>query len=391
MIVCPNCNHQNPEGALQCENCSTPLPATTNCPNCGASVQTDATFCGQCGFNLQVEVSPVASTINEKAMKIPEPLTEMPIPQVEIPTATTASSPIVSPWDDEEEEIDLATEQPAAANDNDLASWLGEETNIMESSSQKSQLSPPWEPSENQRSTPMPWEMPVPNAAELEELFPVDETEFISEPTPTPMAVEPTEVIPPPAPTPMAAEPTEVIPPPAPTPMAAEPTEVTPPPAPTPMAAEPTETEPEVAISAVPEVKASKPQPAISEPEKSFKTPPASSPTRLQTQTAKLFHVQTETTLEVSLNLAVIHLGKPNNQIPPDIDVSGFPNSEVVSRVHADIRVEGDAYFIEDVGSSNGTYINHSPLLSGNRHRLRTGDRIALGKGDLVTFIFQLT
>jgi ribosomal protein L40E len=54
MIVCPNCNHQNPDGANQCEACYTPLPATTSCPNCGATVQTDASFCGQCGFNLNV-------------------------------------------------------------------------------------------------------------------------------------------------------------------------------------------------------------------------------------------------------------------------------------------------------------------------------------------------
>jgi hypothetical protein len=57
MIVCPNCNHQNPEGATQCEACYTPLPATTSCPNCGATVQTDASFCGQCGFNLNVSTS----------------------------------------------------------------------------------------------------------------------------------------------------------------------------------------------------------------------------------------------------------------------------------------------------------------------------------------------
>ena len=73
------------------------------------------------------------------------------------------------------------------------------------------------------------------------------------------------------------------------------------------------------------------------------------------------------------------------------MDVSGFPNSEIVSRIHADIRVEGDAYYIEDVGSSNGTYINNKPLSSGDRHRLRAGDRIALGKGDLVSFLFQLS
>jgi len=115
------------------------------------------------------------------------------------------------------------------------------------------------------------------------------------------------------------------------------------------------------------------------------------SQTRLQQQTAKLLHLQTKTEIELPQNLSIIHIGKPNDQIPPDIDVSGFPNSEVVSRVHADIRVEGDAYYIEDIGSSNGTYVNHTALPKGNRHRLRPGDRIALGKGDLVTFLFQIS
>jgi pSer/pThr/pTyr-binding forkhead associated (FHA) protein len=118
--------------------------------------------------------------------------------------------------------------------------------------------------------------------------------------------------------------------------------------------------------------------------------PAGSAATQLQLQTAQLLHVQTNAPIELPQNLAVIHMGKPGGPIPPDIDVSGFPDSAIVSRVHADIRMEGDAYYIEDVGSSNGTYINHSPLLPGNRHRLRAGDRIALGKEDKVTFIFQL-
>lgn len=53
MIVCPNCTHQNPDGAVQCEACYTPLPAMVHCPSCNAAVQADASFCGQCGFNLQ--------------------------------------------------------------------------------------------------------------------------------------------------------------------------------------------------------------------------------------------------------------------------------------------------------------------------------------------------
>jgi pSer/pThr/pTyr-binding forkhead associated (FHA) protein len=111
--------------------------------------------------------------------------------------------------------------------------------------------------------------------------------------------------------------------------------------------------------------------------------------TQLQQVGAFLIHVQTNVKLELPNNLQVIHIGKPNNMIPPDIDVSGFPDSDIVSRVHADVRFEGNAFYFEDTGSSNGTYINNSVLPAGNRHKLRSGDRISLGKGDRVSFIFQ--
>lgn len=91
--------------------------------------------------------------------------------------------------------------------------------------------------------------------------------------------------------------------------------------------------------------------------------------------------MQTRTELQIPTGRPVIHIGKPNDRIPPDIDVAGFPNSEIVSRIHADLRIEGNAHYIEDVGSANGTYINNTPLYPGNRHRLQSGDRIALGKG----------
>ncbi len=207
MIVCPNCNHQNPDGAQACENCYTPLPTTVECPHCGAGVQSDATFCGQCGQSLSAA-----------------------------PAAAESSN----------------GEQPVAA--------------------------------------------PV-------------------------------------APDPLVT-----------------------------------------------------PDPIAEAPEAAAKVGTA---TQLQQPTAMLLHVQTDREIELSGTRPVIRIGKPNDRVPPDIDVSGFPNSEIVSRVHADIRAEVDAWYIEDTGSSNGTYINNLPLATGNRHRLRPGDRIALGKGDLVTFIFQ--
>lgn len=111
--------------------------------------------------------------------------------------------------------------------------------------------------------------------------------------------------------------------------------------------------------------------------------------TQIQTPKATLTHIQTSVTIEIPLELRIVHIGKPNEKNPPDIDVSGFPNSQIVSRIHANLIQEDDIFYIEDSGSANGTYINHTPLVTGNRHRLKSGDRIALGKEDKVSFIFD--
>ena len=114
--------------------------------------------------------------------------------------------------------------------------------------------------------------------------------------------------------------------------------------------------------------------------------------TRLTTEALpKLFHVQTKTYLELPKKLSVIHIGKPNNRIPPDIDVSKFPKTKFVSRIHANILVEGRNYFIEDIGSANGTYLNRALIKFLTPYPLQLGDRIDLGKENQVTFLFQLS
>ncbi|HEY9738034.1 MAG TPA: FHA domain-containing protein [Trichocoleus sp.] len=253
MIVCPNCSHQNPDSAVQCEACYTPLPALAACPSCGAAIQADASFCGQCGFDLRTV------------------------------TAKEAAAPAPAP-------------APASASYDPLA---------------------------------------------VPELTPLDP---LVEPEPLPFTDPGTDL--------------DLVPPPAPEPAAP------------PMAA------PLPTAGAAP----APPPPG----------PIPSSTTQLQVTQARLLHIQTNSLLELPSNLTEVRIGKPNDRVPPDIDVAGFPDSEIVSRVHAAIRVEGDLYYIEDMGSSNGTYINNMPLPVGNRHRLRAGDRIALGKGDKVSFLFQV-
>ncbi|MEM8808764.1 MAG: zinc ribbon domain-containing protein, partial [Cyanobacteria bacterium P01_G01_bin.38] len=95
MIICPNCNHQNPDGAVQCEACYTPLPQKTACPACGAAVQSDASFCGQCGADLRgatPAVEPVIPTSND--LSIPDLLPPDPLVVPEpIPPQPVASEP----------------------------------------------------------------------------------------------------------------------------------------------------------------------------------------------------------------------------------------------------------------------------------------------------------
>ena len=263
MIVCPNCKHENPEGATSCEACYTALPATKACPTCGASVQLDATFCGQCGQNL--------NTADPKnPILLPPPLATATEPvNSGLPPTVLTGKEITAP--------------PISA--------------------------PP-------TASEIPPQLPEP-APELPSIDPTPTSESTLPPTVAAAQVE------------------------------------------------------------------SAPAPAVELP-----TAPVVA-TQIQPSAYHLLHLQTNTSLEIPLHLQVIHIGKPNEQSPPDIDVSGFPSAEVVSRVHANIRFEGQEYYIEDVGSANGTYINHNVLARGNRHLLRSGDRIGLGKGDLVTFIFQ--
>lgn len=257
MIVCPNCNHNNPDGAQACEACLTPLPSMTNCPNCGATVQVDATFCGNCGHQLQ----PAAAEADENE------------------TTVISTNP---------------GENAMASSDLEMSAQQIQPTIVGE---------------------------PVARAEENEATEITAGTETSGGP-----------------PASVAAK------------------------------------VPATSISTATEAPAAN-----------------NAQTQLQQQSARLLHIRTNQSIELPQHLPVIHVGKPNDKVPPDIDVSGFADSDVVSRIHANLRMEGDGYYIEDVGSANGTYINNMPLAVGNRHRLRAGDRISLGKNDLVTFLFQIS
>jgi hypothetical protein len=334
MIVCPNCNHPNPDGAVQCEACYTPLPATVNCPSCGATVQADASFCGQCGFNLRAAAATAV---------VSPPPTEIPL---EVPPLA-GFDPLIPP-------------QPVVVT----APIIPDESSTLP----PTVVTPEPQPIASETVASLPVVTPPPT---------VEPELVVATVTPEPEPVA-AAIAPEPVAATVVTEPLAVIPEP----------EITIAPDPEPIAAVEV---PEITIAPDPEPVAEVETPVMPAAVLEAETSLPVTPTQLQQITALLIHIQSDRQIELPQNLSVIHIGKTNDRIPPDIDISGFPNSEVVSRIHADIRIEGDAYYIEDAGSSNGTYVNNLPLLPGNRHRLRPGDRVGLGKGDLVTFLFQLS
>ncbi len=70
-----------------------------------------------------------------------------------------------------------------------------------------------------------------------------------------------------------------------------------------------------------------------------------------------------------------------DNGIFPDIDLDSFDPEAKVSRRHARILIKGGKFAIEDLGSTNGTYVNRGRrLLPGNAQSLEDGDEIIVGK-----------
>ncbi len=65
----------------------------------------------------------------------------------------------------------------------------------------------------------------------------------------------------------------------------------------------------------------------------------------------------------------------------PDVDLDADDPEAKVSRRHARIMRRNSQYLIEDLGSTNGTFINRGRrLLPGDRQPLRDGDEIIVGK-----------
>jgi hypothetical protein len=89
-----------------------------------------------------------------------------------------------------------------------------------------------------------------------------------------------------------------------------------------------------------------------------------------------------DTGKEFPLDKDVITIGRqsPADGIFPDIDLTDIDEEAYVSRRHARILKKDEGFIFEDLGSSNGSFINNVRIAQGVQQFLNEGDVVRLGK-----------
>lgn len=70
-----------------------------------------------------------------------------------------------------------------------------------------------------------------------------------------------------------------------------------------------------------------------------------------------------------------------------DVDLSPYAETGYVSRRHAQITLEDGAYMLEDLGSSNGTFVKRDDFEKIEKAEIRDGDEVSFGNA---RFVFRV-
>lgn len=86
----------------------------------------------------------------------------------------------------------------------------------------------------------------------------------------------------------------------------------------------------------------------------------------------------------LSRNYNSIGRRSPADGVYPDVDLTDFDHDSYISRRHAQIIRENGQFFFEDLGSSNGSYLNGELMVKGSRKLLNESDLLKLGKTEVI-------
>ncbi len=105
---------------------------------------------------------------------------------------------------------------------------------------------------------------------------------------------------------------------------------------------------------------------------------PAAAPTPVPYSGARLLLNSTGSIFRLG-DVAIVGREDPSLQI----DLEGYPEGKFVSHRHAQITKIKDAFYVEDLGSSNHTFVNQIKLAQGQAEPLKEGDIVRFGKVEL--------
>ena len=110
-------------------------------------------------------------------------------------------------------------------------------------------------------------------------------------------------------------------------------------------------------------------------------------PPSVEIAIAKLIVMDTDTLAQFPIaaeNEVTIGRVDPHRGIRPDVDLTKYDPASRISRRHARITSRGSQFFIEDLGSANGTVINGQKRLKPQEpYPLTTGDVVKIGETTL--------
>lgn len=95
-----------------------------------------------------------------------------------------------------------------------------------------------------------------------------------------------------------------------------------------------------------------------------------------------LFYIANHTRPIVITGESTIVIGRSNSPdaVPPDVDLTAYHGRELgVSRQHAQLTYQDQQYVLQDMHSSNGTWLNGQKLTAHQLYPLQDGDQLRLG------------
>lgn len=97
------------------------------------------------------------------------------------------------------------------------------------------------------------------------------------------------------------------------------------------------------------------------------------------TQTIRVYLPKEQQPL-VFENVERLVLGRGDDDRTPDVDLSLYYGSMLgVSRFHAEIAYERGVYYLKDLNSSNGTWLNMQKIQGGERLPMESSNQVRLG------------